>query len=123
MKDVFVTITGFNHYYGKSVFAVGNIVKCVKEPDNAYDGEAIRCEAFPLKKVGYIANSVNTVAGGTLSAGRIYDSVKNKFYVKVMFITHYHIICKVMDTTKEVKKKYLEQGEKVIDSDSETIYL
>ena len=26
MKETFVTITGFKHYYGKSVFAVGNKV-------------------------------------------------------------------------------------------------
>ena len=33
--------------------------------------------------VGYIANSTNTVAGGTMSAGRIYDRVEKKFYVRV----------------------------------------
>ena len=30
MKEIFVTITGFKHYYGKSVFAVGSLIKCGK---------------------------------------------------------------------------------------------
>ena len=112
MKETFVTITGFKHYYGKSIFTVGSLIKCVKEPDNTYDSEAIRCEYFPLKKVGYI---VNTVANGTSSAGRIYDSVKRKFYVKVMFATYSHIICKIVENTEEVRKEYLKQGEKFVE--------
>lgn len=54
MKETFVTITGFKHYYGKSIFTVGSLIKCVKEPDNTYDSEAIRCEYFPLKKLGIL---------------------------------------------------------------------
>ena len=42
MKETFVTVTGFKHYYGKNIFAVGSLIKCVKEPDNTYDSEAIR---------------------------------------------------------------------------------
>ena len=30
MKETFVTITGFKHYYGKSIFTVGSLIKCVK---------------------------------------------------------------------------------------------
>lgn len=117
MKETFVTIIGFKHYYGKNIFAVGSLIKCVKEPDNTYDSEAIRCEYFPLKKVGYIANSVNTVANGTSSAGRIYDSVKRKFYVRVMFATYSHIICKIVENTEEVRKEYLKQGEKFVEKE------
>lgn len=54
MKETFVTITGFKHYYGKNIFTVGSLIKCVKEPDNTYDSEAIRCEYFPLKKLGIL---------------------------------------------------------------------
>ena len=110
MKETFVTITGFKHYYGKSIFAVGSLIKCVKEPDNTYDSEAIRCEYFPLKKVGYIANSVNTVANGTSSAGRIYDSVKRKFYVRVMFATYSHIICKIVERIFKARGKICRKG-------------
>ena len=96
MKETFVTITGFKHYYGKSIFTVGSLIKCVKEPDNTYDSEAIRCEYFPLKKVGYIANSVNTVANGTSSAGRIYDLFKQTTHAKILFITRESIIAQVL---------------------------
>ena len=36
---------------------------------------------------GYLANSPDTVAGGTMSAGRVYDRVKKHFYIRVMFTT------------------------------------
>ena len=37
----------------------------------------------------------DTVAGGTMSAGRIYDHVKKRFYVRVMFTTFTKIICRI----------------------------
>ena len=70
---------------------------------------------FSVKEVGYIANSVNTVANGTSSGGRIYDNVKKKFYVRVIFTTYSHIICKIVENTEEVRKEYLKQGEKFVE--------
>lgn len=95
MEDKFVTITGFKNYYGHAPFAVGNLIRCSKEPDNIHDEEAIKCTLPMIGIVGYVANSVHTVAGGTMSAGRIYDLVKKRFYVRVMFTTGSKIICKV----------------------------
>ncbi len=63
MKDVYFTLTGTNHYHGQEFFEVGMKVKLRKEPDNAYDHEAIRVELKGLGKVGYVANSPNTVKG------------------------------------------------------------
>ena len=57
--------------------------------------EAIRCSLPVIGTVGYIANAPNTVAGGTMSAGRIYDHVKKRFYVRVMFTTFTKIICRI----------------------------
>ena len=95
MKEKYVTITGFKHYYGTKPFAIGSVICCRKEPDNAFDSEAIRCSLPVIGTVGYIANAPNTVAGGTMSAGRIYDHVKKRFYVRVMFTTFTKIICRI----------------------------
>ena len=69
MKEQYVTITGFKYYYGVTPFKIGKKIKCVKEPDNPYDGEAIRAVMKHIGTVGYVANSPYTVAGGTKSAG------------------------------------------------------
>lgn len=97
MKEKFVTITGFNHYHGIAPLRPGKLVLCKKEPDNIYDSEAICCTVPVYGKLGYIANSTGTVAGGTMSAGRIYDSVCSKFYVRVLFTTCTKVICRVED--------------------------
>ena len=60
MKEQYITITGINHYYGVMPFRIGMKVKCIKEPKNPYDSEAIRCEVKHLGKVGYVANSAYT---------------------------------------------------------------
>ena len=84
-KNIFVTITGFQHYYGREPFQIGNLIRCAKEPGNPYD----------IGKVGYIANSPQTKAGGTESASRIYERVPKRFYVRVLFTTCTKIICRV----------------------------
>ena len=105
MKELYVTITGFKHYYGQTPFQVGRKIKCEKEPDNPYDTEAIRATMKHIGTVGYIANSPYTTAIGTRSAGAIGHKVKRKFTVEVMFITGTKVICKVVDGRKEKKVK------------------
>lgn len=102
-KDIFITITGLNHYYGKKPYKVGRIVKIVKEPYNEYDSEAIRVELPFIDTIGYVANSVNTVFDGTMSAGRIYDQIDDYAYAKVLFITHSSVIAAVL-SKDEVEK-------------------
>ena len=110
MQEKFVTITGFGNYHGLFPFKPGNLVRCEKEPENIYDSEAIRCTVPMLGMVGYIANSSNTVAGGTMSAGRIYDKVDKKFYVRVLFTTFTKVICKIEDgEPSELKKEIMTQ--------------
>ena len=74
-----MTITGMNYYYGLKPFSVGKIIKCIKEPDNAFYSEAIKVVMKEIGIVGYVANSPFTGATGTLSAGRIYEKVKRNF--------------------------------------------
>lgn len=97
MKERYITITGFNHYYGLTPFKVGKNIQCVKEPENPYDSDAIRATLSHIGTVGYVANTPYTAATGTMSAGRIYDKVGRKFWVKVMFITSSKVICKVLE--------------------------
>lgn len=54
--------------------------------------------------VGYTANSPHTTATGTMSAGRIYEQVKKKFIVEVMFITSSKVICRVIEGLKTGKE-------------------
>lgn len=97
MKEMYITITGFNHYYGATPFKIGKKIKCIKEPDNPYDSEAIRAVIKSIGTVGYLGNSPYTAATGTMSAGRIWDKVGKKFWVQVMFITQSKVICKVLE--------------------------
>lgn len=101
MKEKYVTITGMNHYYGLRPFSIGKKLKCIKEKNNVYDSEAIKVVMKEIGTVGYIANSPYTTATGTMSAGHIYEQVKKKFVVEVMFITSSKVICKVLEGFKE----------------------
>lgn len=96
MKNIFITITGQNHYLGLKPYKVGRIVKIVKDVDNEYDEDAIRVELPFIDTIGYVANSVNTVFAGTCSAGKLYDKIDDYAYAQVMFITHSSVIALVL---------------------------
>ena len=116
MKEKYVTITGMNHYYGLTPFKVGKKLKCVKEPDNPYDDEAIKVVMKEVGKVVYIANSPYTKATGTLGAGGIGGYVKKKFKVEVMFITSSKVICRVVDGLKK-KECIANENKEMIDNE------
>lgn len=109
----FVTITGLNHYYGKKPFEIGRIIRLIKEPDNEYDKEAIAAILPFIDKIGYVANSTNTVFDGTISAGRLYDKIEDYAYGKVMFVTHSSVIVLVLD------KEDVEESDEDEDEDEE----
>ena len=110
MKENYLTVTGFSYYHGLAPLRPGKLVLCRKEPDNPYDPEAIYCTVPVYGKLGYVANSVGTVAGGTMSAGRLYDNVCTAFYARVMFTTQTKVICRVEDAEpSELKKEILTQ--------------
>lgn len=93
LDGTFVTVTGFKNYRDREPFPIGATLLCCKEPENAYDTEAIKVLAEGGSKVGYIANGSNTKANGTMSAARIYDRVGKYFSVEVCFTTQSKIIC------------------------------
>lgn len=114
MKEKYITITGMNHYYGLRPFSVGKKVKCIKDKNNPYDSEAIKVVMKEIGTVGYVANSPYTTATGTMSAGRIYEKVKKKFVVEVMFTTPSKVICRVVEglkTNKGNEQSILDAGE------------
>ncbi len=94
-NELYITITGLNHYFGMRPFKIGSLVSLIKEPDNDYDDEAIIVVAPVLGKVGYVANSPHTTAGGTMSAGRIYDKIPDECVAIVRFITGSKVIARV----------------------------
>ena len=94
-KKIYFTLTGTNYYHGKDFQKSGMKVKLVKEPDNQYDTEAIRVEMDPLSKIGYVANSANTVIGDSWSAGRMYDWIRKEADANVMLVTEHGVLCRV----------------------------
>lgn len=113
-KTYFITITGLNHYYGTKPFEIGRVIKLIKEPDNEYDNEAIVAFLPFIDKIGYVANSTNTVYQGTISAGRLYDKIEDYAYARVMFVTHSSVIALVLD-----KDDVEEADDDSIDNDGE----
>ena len=105
MDNYFVTITGVNHYLGLKPFKVNCIVKIVKEPENAYDSEAIRVGLPYIDTIGYVANSTSTVYAGTCSAGRLYDKIQDYAYAQIMFITRSSVIAIVIPKSR-VENQY-----------------
>lgn len=93
--QMYITISGMNHYFGMEPFVLGGLIYCEKEPGNQVDQEAIRAILPILGTVGYVANSSFTVIQGTYSAGRVYDKVGDGFFARVMFCTEKQIICRV----------------------------
>ena len=58
-------------------------------------------------KVGYIANSTNTVIRGTMSSGRVFDKIDDEnAYAIVKFISNQNIIAKILekDEITELKR-------------------
>ena len=96
MENIFITVTGVNHYFDMKPFKVGKIFKIVKDEENFHDDEAIRAELPAIDTIGYVANSANTVYAGTMSAGRLYDKIDDYAYAQTMFITHSSVIALVL---------------------------
>lgn len=96
MEDLmFVTLTGIGLKNQMKHLKVFDRLLLLKEYDNAYDSEAIRVEAPFVGKIGYIANSVNTKAKGTMSAGRLYDKFEEHCFGVILFVTAENAILKV----------------------------
>ena len=95
MSKMYFTITGTRYYYGKEYLKPGMTVQLVKEPDNKYDKEAIVVRLKGLGDIGYVANSIGTVIGDSMSAGRIYDKIGETAEGKVLYVMEQGVLCKL----------------------------
>ena len=91
----YFTVTATDFYYGRYIFEKGKTVRLIKEPDNEHDPEAIRVEIKGLGRVGYVANSVHTVMGQSLSAGRLYDKIGDTAEGTVLYVLPKGVLCYV----------------------------
>ena len=104
-SELFVTVTGINHYYGITPFEIGREIQLAKEPDNLYDSDAIVATLPYIGAIGYVANSVHTVVRGTFSASRVYDRLGCNATAKVMFVNGSSAICRIVATRYAPKTK------------------
>ena len=51
----------------------------------------------------YVANSLFTVKGESMSAGRLYDKIGDKAKGKVVFVVDGGVVCRINNTDKEQK--------------------
>lgn len=97
-----ITVTAFNNLHGDKALKLEGIVKLVKEPSNKYDMEAIACEMRHYGKIGYVANSTQTVVIGTMSAGRLYDKINDVYFAKIKFLKDSTAIAKVLSADEYI---------------------
>lgn len=95
MEKFYFTLTGTKYYFGSDFLEKGMKIKLKKEPDNAYDKEAIQVKLKGLGVIGYVANSPYTVIGESMSAGRLYDKIGKRAKAKIVLITERGIICSI----------------------------
>ena len=101
---MYITVLASNKLHGQKPFVIDGIVKLVKEPENKYDTEAIACEMRYFGKVGYVANSTNTVVKGCMSAGRLYDKINDEYFARIKFITGQIAIAKVLTSDEYIEE-------------------
>lgn len=93
---MFITITGIDQFMGFESIKVGQEFLLKKEIDNPYDDESILVENEKGVHYGRVANSVDSVARGTHSAGYVYESIKENTKCKIRFITENNAIAELV---------------------------
>ena len=96
MKEAYITVTGTHFCYGTEMVEKGDILYLKTDTNNEYDNESIQVNHIPFGKIGYVANSVRTVIGECMSAGRLYDKIGQTAEAVVTFKSQDCIICKVV---------------------------
>ena len=84
--SIYITINHLDDFECTSFLRPGDRLILKKDRDNIYDDEAIIAYKENKTKVGYVANSVHSVARGTYSAGRLYDRIGDEAECTVRFI-------------------------------------
>lgn len=92
---MFITITGSEHYMGVDSYRIGQELILKKDENNSYDDEAIKVETENGATCGYVANSVDTVARGTHSAGYVYCNLHELQKCIIRFILGDNVIAEL----------------------------
>lgn len=93
----YITVAGTEFRHGSDFLGKGDVLNLVKEPDNEYDTEAIAVKVEPLGKIGYVANSVRTRIGETMSAGRLYDKIGDEAKAIVVFVLEQGVVAEITE--------------------------
>lgn len=92
--DAFVTITGFSHYFVHNKVGEGFDVILMREPENCYDEYAIAVYSCG-SKIGYVANSIDTVRKDTMSARQLAALMESSIKAEIVEYTSYDALCRV----------------------------
>ena len=95
MDQKFITINHLDLFDSTEFIRPGDHITLKKELNNPYDDEAIVVKSASGIKIGYVANSVCTVARGTYSAGRIYDQIDEEAEGRICFVLEESAIASV----------------------------
>ena len=113
MAKTYFTLTGTKYFLGNDFLKAGMKLTLEKEPDNKYDKEAILVKRQGIA-IGHVANSVHTVLGDSMSAGRIYDKFGEKAKAKVVLVTEHGTICKLCKKQASgIKKNKIDYDEEL----------
>ena len=95
-EEIYVTINHLKMFKGETYLHTGDELLIRKDRDNPYDDEALAVydEKRELR-IGYVANSVATVARGTYSAGRLYDRMEDECCCRICFMIEDTLIAAV----------------------------
>ena len=58
-----------------------------------------------MGKIGYVANSPYTVIGESMSAGRLYDHIKDVAVGTVLYVTFKGAVCELTDSSEKTSRK------------------
>ena len=85
-NSIYITINHLDDFECTSFLRPGDKLILKKDRNNIYDDEAIIVYKENKIKIGYVANSVHSVARGTYSAGRLYDRIGDETECVVRFV-------------------------------------
>ncbi|MBO4896888.1 MAG: HIRAN domain-containing protein [Clostridia bacterium] len=90
--DIYITITGYKHYFGIGIFNIGDTFLIKPEPENPHDKYAVAVYSEKYGKCGYIADTKVTAVQGTEPAKSLYDLDIDGAKIKIRFIAGEYII-------------------------------
>ncbi len=105
MKRIYITVDHLPDCVRMHIAEVGQELTLRKDTRNPYDDEAIKVFNKNGTEIGYVANSVDTVARGTYSAGRIYDKIRDGQKCTIRFIVE---DCLIAEMTCEEQQNAIE---------------